>query len=183
MTKREIDVLNKACQITGTDPSTISAENPATKSGKIAQMLMVAAGEIDPEQAAMWRKAAPGGGLSVATLAEVQSGQQLSKRAQQELWEKDPEYVVQSTQERQQQFEADEKSLDELAAASRLRNKMRETGGNERRAREAIAREDAADQEREVQKQQAADHARQLNQRLEQQRQQSARMAGVFTNG
>lgn len=182
MTEREIDVLNKACQMSGIDPSTISAENPATKQGKIAQLLMAAAGEIDPVQAAMWRKAAPGGGFSIATLGEMQSGQQLSNRAKQELWEKDPEFVVARIKQREQQFEADKKWLEDGAAASRLRNKMREVGGNEDRAREAIAREDAAEKARKEQQLASAKHAQEMEQRLQQQRVQSANLAGRFIN-
>ena len=182
MTEREIDVLDKACQMSGIDPSTISAENPATKSGKTAQLIMAAAGEIDPVQAAMWRKAAPGGGYSVATLAEMQSGQQLSNRAKQELWEKDPEFVAATIKQREQKFEADKKSLEDAAAASRLRNKTLQMGGNEARAREVLKEEDLANQQREQQRLESARHAQEMEARIQQQRIQSANLAGRFIN-
>ena len=73
--------------------------------------------------------------------------------------------------------------MEDDSAALRLRNKVREVGGNEARAKEALAREDAADQERQLKQQQSAKHAAEMQQRIEQQRQNAARMAGVFTNG
>ena len=181
MTPKEIQVLNQACQMAGIDSSKISPSNPFEKSGGTANLLQAAVSEIDPAQAARWRVAA-GGSLSIATLAEMQSGEQLSEKAMEDLWQHDAAFVVDYQKQQQSSEAAMLQKLEDDSAAMRLRNKTREVG-NERRAREAIAREDAADQEREVQKQQAADHARQMNQRLEQQRQQSARMAGVFTNG
>ena len=181
MTEREINVLYDACKASGTDPSRISDENPFTKQGKTAQALQIGASMVDPEQAAIWRLEA-GARLSVMTRKEVLSGQPLSQKAQQDLWEHDPKYVVQSIQERKQEKVDLDKWLEQEADATRLRNKMLEVGGNEARAKQALAREDAANQQRELQKQQAAEHARQFEQRMAQQRQQAARMAGVFTN-
>ena len=182
MTKQEIQVLYRACQSAGIDASKITPANPFEKSGGTAQLLQAAVSQVDPAQAARWRVSA-GGGLSIATLAELESGQQLSQQAQKDLWEHDAAFVVDYQKQQQESEAAMFKQLEEQAAASRLRNKAREFGGNVDRAREALARQDAADQQRELQKQQSAEHARQMNQRLEQQRQNAARMAGAFING
>ena len=182
MTPQEIQILNQACQMAGIDSSKISPNNPFEKSGGTAQLLQAAVGEIDPAQAAKWRVAA-GGSLSIATLAEMQSGDQLSQKAMEDLWQHDAAFVVDYQKQQQVSEAAMLKQMEDDSAALRLRNKVREVGGNEARAKEALAREDAANQQRELQKQQAAEHARQMNQRLEQQRQNAARMAGAFING
>ena len=163
--------------MTGTDPKTISPENPFSKSGKVAQMLQVAVAEIDPEQSARWRVDA-GGGLSVATLSEMQSGEQLSQAAMQDLWQHDPAFVVDVQRQQQTAEERMLKSLDEGAAATKLRNKAREFGGNEERAREALKAEAERDEQLKAQREESQRHAQQLNQRLEQQRQQARQMAG-----
>ena len=182
MTPKEIQVLNQACKSAGIDASKITPSNPFEKSGGTASLLQAAVAQVDPAQAAKWRVAA-GGGLSIATLSELESGQQLSQQAQKDLWEHDAAFVV-DYQKQQQESEASMfKQLEEQAAATRLRNKMRETGGNKDRAYEAIAREEAADTARKEQQLASAEHARQMNQRLEQQRQNASRMAGVFING
>ena len=168
MTEREIDVLDKACQMSGIDPSTISAENPATKSGKTAQLIMAAAGEIDPVQAAMWRKAAPGGGYSVATLAEMQSGQQLSNRAKQELWEKDPEFVAATIKQREQKFEADKKWYEDESDRMR-RARYGDKAVDFQNAKAAAEQEARTESLRRHNEQQ---------QRINQKQVQSARMAG-----
>ena len=79
----------------GIDSSKISPSNPFEKNGGTAKLLQAAVGEIDPAQAARWRVAA-GGGLSIATLAEMQSGQQLSQKAMADLWQHDAAFVVDS---------------------------------------------------------------------------------------
>ena len=177
MNKREIDLLNRACQMTGIDSKTISPENPFSKSGKVAQMLQVAVAEIDPEQSARWRVDA-GGGLSVATWSEMQSGEQLSQAAMQDLWQHDPAFVVDVQRQQQTSEERMLKSLDEGAAATRLRNKTREMGGNVDRAREALKAEAERDEQLKAQREESQRHAQQLNQRLEQKRQQDRQMAG-----
>ena len=182
MTPKEIDILNRACIAAGIDSSKIQPENPFSKSGGTAAMLQAAVATIEPAQAAKWRVSA-GGGLSIATLAELESGQQLSQQAQKDLWEHDAAFVVDYQQQQQSSEAAMFKQLEEQAAASRLRSKMRETGGNESKAREVLAREEAADEAKKEQQLASAEHARQMNQRLEQQRQNAARMAGVFING
>ena len=182
MTPKEIQVLLRACQSAGIDASKITPANPFEKSGGTASLLQAAVAAVDPAQAAKWRVAA-GGGLSIATLAELESGEQLSQQAQTDLWEHDAAFVV-DYQKQQQDSEASMfKQLEDGAAETRLRNKMRENGGNEARAREEIARQDAADQERQLKKQQAAEQAHQFEQRMAQKRQQDAQAAGVFTNG
>ena len=89
MTKTEIELLAKACRMAGIDASKIAPANPFEKSGKVAEMLQVAVAELNPTQAAKWRVAA-GGGLSIQTLSELQSGQELSQQAQRDLWNHDP---------------------------------------------------------------------------------------------
>ena len=143
MNKREIDLLNRACQMTGTDPNTISPENPFSKSGKVAQMLQVACAEIDPEQSARWRVDA-GGGLSVATLSEMQSGEQLSQAAMQDLWNHDPAFVVDLQRQHQDADQQALKALEEKTAELRMNRAMREAGGNKWEAKRRIEAEDQA---------------------------------------
>ena len=181
MTEREIQVLNSACQMTGIDASKITAENPATKSGKTAQMLMMAASEIDPEQAAMWRQAAPGGQLSVATLSELQAvkhGGQLSAKAAEELWAKDPTFVRRELVAREEKRVADEAAWERAYQEKRLKNKAHQMGGDVERAREVLRQEDEIEAQRQQQRIESEQHAAALNQRLEKRRQDDARMAG-----
>ena len=79
-TPKQIQLLNRACKMAGIDSSKISPSNPFEKSGSTAGMLQAAISEIDPAQAARWRVAA-GGSLSVATMAELQGGEELSAAA------------------------------------------------------------------------------------------------------
>ena len=83
MTSQEIQVLYKACREAGIDASKITPSNPFSKSGGTASLLQAAVALVDPAQAARWRVDA-GGGLSIATLAELESGEQLSQQAQKE---------------------------------------------------------------------------------------------------
>ena len=92
MTPKEIQVLYRACQSAGIDASKITPANPFEKSGGTAQLLQAAVSQVDPAQAARWRVSA-GGGLSIATLAELESGAQLSQQAQKDLWEHDADFV------------------------------------------------------------------------------------------
>ena len=181
MTKTEIELLAKACRMAGIDASKIAPANPFEKSGKVAEMLQVAVAELNPTQAAKWRVAA-GGGLSIQTLSELQSGQELSQQAQRDLWNHDPQFVADV---QRQQVSAEEqalKSLEEGAAATRLRNKVREVG-NEARAREALKAEDDRDAQLKVQREESQRHAQQMQQRIDQKRIEHAQMAGRLTNG
>ena len=182
MTPNEIQILHQACIAAGVDATKIQPDNPFKKSGGTAAMLQAAVASIDPAQAAKWRVEA-GGSLSIATLAEMQSGNQLSPKAMEDLWQHDAAFVVDYQKQQQVSEAAMLKQMEDDSAALRLRNKMREVGGNEARAKEALAREDAADQERQLKQQQAAEHSRQFEQRMAQQRQQAAQAAGVFING
>ena len=181
MTSQEIQVLYKACRQAGIDASRIKPNNPFEKSGGTASLLQAAVAQVDPAQAARWRVSA-GGGLSIATLAELESGEQLSQQAQKDLWEHDAAFVVDYQKQQQESEAAMFKKMEADSAATRLRNRAREFGGNEARAKEALAREDAADEARKEQQLASAEHARQMNQRLEQQRQNAARLAGAFIN-
>ena len=88
MTDQEIQILADACRMAGIDATKIKPENPFERSGKTADFLQAAVAEIDPVQAAKWRVAA-GGSLSLATMAELQAGDELSAAAQQDLWNHD----------------------------------------------------------------------------------------------
>ena len=61
-------------------------------------MIQAAVAEFAPEQAAKWRCDA-GGGLSVQTLAEMQSGGELNQSAINHLWLHDPVFVVDKQRE------------------------------------------------------------------------------------
>ena len=96
MTKKEIEVLAQACRAAGVDTTKIKPENPFEKSGATATFIQGSVEQIDPVMTAKWRVAA-GGGLSLATMAELQSGESLSEAAQKDLYQHDPEYVKEIT--------------------------------------------------------------------------------------
>ena len=141
MTPKEIQLLAQACQVAGIDASKIAPSNPFEKSGKVADMLQVAVSEIDPLQAAKWRVAA-GGGLSLATMSELQSGEALSETAQKDLFQHDPEYVKEVVAQRQNAEEQLLKQMEERTAEMRFNNTLRRAGGNEHAARRMIEAED-----------------------------------------
>ena len=89
----------------GIDSSKISPSNPFEKSGTTAEILQAAIADLDPAQAARWRVAA-GGSLSVATMAELQSGEELSAAAQSDLWDHDLEFIAEFQQQRVRSFDA-----------------------------------------------------------------------------
>lgn len=167
MTPEEIALLNHACRSAGIDSKKIRPENPFSRSGGTAAMLQTAVAAIDPAQAARWRVAA-GSGLSVATLAEMQSGGELSEAAKADLWEHDHVYVSEKISERQQE----EKRLLALMDAEADKSRRRREGDkavdaqNERAAADAKALAESAE------------HARQMQQRIHQKQVESARMAG-----
>ena len=113
----------------GIDSSKISPSNPFEKSGSTAGMLQAAIAEIDPAQAARWRVAA-GGSLSVATMAELQGGEELSAAAQADLWNHDPEFVAEFQQQREKGLEAQLKALEDGAAASREKRMLQQAKGD-----------------------------------------------------
>ena len=77
----------------GVDATKIQPDNPFSKSGGTASMLQAAVSEINPAQAARWCVDA-GQGLSIATMAEMQSGGELSERAMEDLWNNDAAFVT-----------------------------------------------------------------------------------------
>ena len=163
----------------GVDPSKISPSNPFEKSGMTASILQAAVSELDPSQAAKWRVAA-GGSLSVATLAELNSGVDLSPAAKQDLWEHDHEYVNDAIQHRAQSDAAQLKALEDEADRLRLKRETTQAGGNERVARDRINAQDKK-QQAELEARRAAEaHSQKLNQRMAEQRAQADRMAGRF---
>ena len=137
----------------GVDSSKISPSNPFEKSGMTAGLLQAAIAELDPAQAARWRVAA-GGELSVATMAELQSGEPLSAAAQRDLFEHDAKYVEEIQQQQVDQEAAQLKAFEEQAAQMRFNRELRSAGGNEHRARRVIAAQD--EQERQLAEQRAA---------------------------
>ena len=181
MTPREIQILNRACQMAGIDSSKIRPENPFTKSGGTPSLLQAAVAEIDPQQAARWRVEA-GGGLSVATLSEMQSGGDLSRAAMEDLYLHDAEFIADQAKQ-QQDYET--RMLADMEAKSqemRLQMKTRQLGGNEDRARAELEREALADQQREQQRLDSAKHAQEMQARIHQRQVQSANLAGRVFN-
>lgn len=146
MSDREVDVLVEACRMVGEDPNNIQPVNPWTKQGKKAQMIQMACAEIDPEQAALWRRD-QGHSVSVATLAECRSGNPLSDKARQDLWNHDPSFVRESIAESQNRIKEDEAALQKAYEEKRLKNRIFQCGGNERMAKEQIRIEDAKNAE------------------------------------
>ena len=107
MTPKEIQVLHQACKAAGVDATKISATNPFKKSGLTASLLQAAVSEFAPEQAAKWRIDA-GQGLSVATMAEIQSGGELSQSAMQDRSNHDPDFVADESQDPEQDLMLEE---------------------------------------------------------------------------
>ena len=137
----------------GIDSSKISPSNPFEKSGSTAGMLQAAIAELDPAQAARWRVAA-GGSLSVATMAELQSGEELSATAKADLWNHDPEFVAEFQQQREKSLESQLKSLEDGAAEMRLQQVMKhKTNGDKAAAKRWIAAEDAENERVQQQRQ------------------------------
>ena len=152
MTPKQIQLLNRACKMAGIDSSKISPSNPFEKSGSTAGMLQAAIAELDPAQAARWRVAADGS-LSVATMAELQGGEELSAAAQADLWAHDPEFVAEFQQQREKGLEAQLKALEDGANQKRFQNTLLQTGGDERQAKRMIAAQDAEQAARDQQRQ------------------------------
>ena len=177
MTEKEIQVLAQACKAAGIDATKIKPENPFTRNGKTAEFLQAAVAELHPEQAAKWRVAA-GGSLSLATMAELQSGGELSAAAKSDLYQHDAQFVRDLKQQQAAESASAEKWLEEQTAATQLRNKAREFGGDVDRAREALRFEAERDAQLKAQREESQRHAHELNQRLERQRIEQARMAG-----
>ena len=105
MTPQELNIFIDCCKRVGKDPHELQDENPFTKKGGLAQMIQMAASQFHPEQAARWRNQA-GLGISAGTKAELRSGQPLSQRAMADLWEHDPQFVVESRRHQQQQYQS-----------------------------------------------------------------------------
>ena len=179
MTEKEITVLVQACKAAGIDATKIKPENPFTKNGGTASMLKAAVAEIDPSLAAKWRVEA-GSSLSLSTLNEIQSGGALSDAAKNDLWNHDPVFVTETIHEREKSEAAMLRQLEENAAAAQLRNKTRELGGNEARAREVLKAEAAQAEARQQAQQEAHQQAAAMNQRIQQKQAEAARNAGVL---
>ena len=167
MTPQEIDILNRACIAAGIDSSKIQPANPFEKSGGTAAMLQAAVASIEPAQAAKWRVGS-GSGLSVSTMAEMQSGQQLSEKAMQDLWDHDAAFVTDTIKQRQQAEEAQLKFFEtESDRMRRAREGDRKVDfQNAKDAADAEARADSIQRHNE------------LNQRIREQQIQTAQMAG-----
>ena len=132
-------------------------------------MLQASVSEFHPEQAAKWRVAA-GGGLSVQTLAEMQSGGALSDAAMNDLWLHDAEFVA---DKRREQATADEKQLAWLdSETDRLRR------GREGDA--AVDRENAKQQAERDAREASAKHAAEMQKRIDARRQKADALAGRF---
>ena len=181
MTPTEIKVLVQACRSAGIDANTISAENPFEKSGSTAAILQAAVAAIDPAQAAKWRVAA-GGGLSVATLAELEGGGDLSAAAKADLYAHDHQFVSDLQKQQVADQAKTEKWLEDQLAATALKNKIRETG-SEAAAREKMRLEEQQAAALQQSREESARHAREVQQRIDQKRIQDAQMAGRLTNG
>ena len=134
-------------------------------------MLQAAVASIDPAQAAKWRVEA-GGSLSIATLAEMQSGNQLSPKAMEDLWNHDAAFVADTIKQR----ENSEQAL--LAKFEAESDRLRRARYGDK-AVDAQIQKDAADQEARAQ---SAKHAQEMEARIQQQRIQSANLAGRVIN-
>ena len=177
MTPKEIQVLAQACRMAGVDATKITPVNPFEKSGGTASMIQAAVSELDPGQAAKWRVAA-GGGLSVATLAELEGGGELSAAARSDLYAHDYQFVADLQKQKAAEAVKAEQWLKEAGEATALRNKVREMGGNEAAAKERLKLEAEQDEARRASAEASAQQARELQGRMDQKRVEQARMAG-----
>ena len=171
MTPKEIQILHQACVAAGVDASKIQPDNPFSKSGGTAQMLQAAVSEIDPAQAARWRVGA-GHGLSLATMAEMQNGVELSEAAMQDLWEHDAAFVSDRLKQKQQEEE-------------NLLAKFESESDRMRRAREgdkAVDFQNAKAAAEEEARAESMKRHQELQQRIQQKQVQSAQLAGRFIN-
>lgn len=178
MTPQELNIFIDCCKRVGKDPHDLQDENPFTKKGGVAQMIQAAASQFHPEQAARWRNQA-GMSISAGTKAELRSGAPLSQKAMADLWEHDPQFVVESQRHQQQQDEQALAQWERAAEEKRLRNRAIQFGGDLEQAKRVIEAEDAAQAQREQQRQLRNQQGRELEQRLQQQKINHARMAGV----
>ena len=115
-------------------------------------MLQAAIAELDPAQAARWRVAA-GGSLSVATMAELQSGEDLSAAAQADLWNHDAEFVAEFQQQREAGLTAQLKALEDGAVASREKQMLQQANGDKHLAKRMMQAEDAENERIQQQRQ------------------------------
>ena len=134
-------------------------------------MLQAAVSEIDPAQAARWRVSA-GQGLSIATMAEIQNGVELSERAMQDLWEHDAAFVADRLKQKQQ-------------AEENLLAKMEAESDRMRRAREgdkAVDFQNAKNAAEEEARAESLKRHQELQQRIQQKQVQTANLAGRLIN-
>jgi len=169
MTPQQIQLLNRACMMAGVDSKKIRPENPFTKSGMTAGLIQAAIAELDPAQAARWRVDA-GGALSVATMAELQSGLELSEAAKSDLWNHDADFVGEFQQQKQK------KEADQLAWMEKEADRMRREREGDQKVNEQLAREASAKQA----KQESLRRHMQLQQRIDSRRAEADRLSGRF---
>ena len=87
----------------------------------------------------------------MATIAELQGGEELSAAAQADLWNHDPEFVAEFQEQREKGLEAQLKALEDGANQKRFQNAVVRAGGDERQAKRMIAAQDAEQAAREQQ--------------------------------
>ena len=116
-------------------------------------------------------------------MAELQSGGELSAAAKSDLYQHDAQFVRDLKQQKAAESESAAKWLEEQTAATALRNKAREFGGNEQLAKERLQFEARRDEELRAAREASQLHAQQVQQRIDQKRIQHAQMAGRLTNG
>ena len=116
-------------------------------------------------------------------MAELQSGGELSAAAKSDLYAHDAQFVRDLKQQQVAESESAAKWLKEQTAATQLRNKAREFGGNEQLAKERLQFEAQRDEELRAAREASQQHAQQMQRRIDQKRIQHAQMAGRLTNG
>ena len=134
-----------------------------------AGLIQAAIAELDPAQAARWRVDA-GSSLSVATMAELQSGLELSESAKADLWNHDADFVGESQQLKQKQ------EADQLAWMDKEADRLRRQREGDQRVNEQLARDASAKQA----KQESLRRHMELQQRIDSRRAETDRMSGSF---
>ena len=167
LSDEDATILADVAKKVGQDPYKVKRENPFTKSGNVAKQLQVGVAELYPVKAAEWRSAVDGG-VSAGTIAELKAGNDLSPQAMADLWAHDGKFVQELIQSRQQQ----EKDLEAKFAAEADRMLRKREGD------ETVDRQNAKAEADAKARAESAERARQLQQRIDQRRANTDRMAG-----
>ena len=179
---REIALLYRAIQAAGGDPNDrrFQLKNPCLMDGPMADKICRQAQLLDAPQFAAWQAEAGQSTVSVATAAAMAGVIPKTEIHHQEMMETNERYRDQHQQDQLKFEEEQKRRWDESARNSKLQREIRLHGGNEIAAKRKLDAEAAMEQQREEQRLASAQHAAEMQKRIDQRRQQADRMAGRF---